>query len=63
MSDKKVKVTLVKSAIGRKPEHRATLRALGLRKTNAVRIHTLNPAVKGMIQQVGYMLKVEDYNG
>lgn len=60
MSDKK-KVTLVKSAIGRIPRHRATLRALGLRKMGASRVHSLdNPAVKGMIKQVEYLLKVED---
>lgn len=63
MSDKKVTVTLEKSPIGRKPEHRATLRALGLRKRGAKRVHTLNPSVKGMIQQVGYLLKVEETNG
>jgi len=61
MSDKKVTVTLVKSSIGRIPRHRQTLRALGLRKIGASRVHSLaNPAVKGMIKQVEYLLKVED---
>ena len=61
MSDKQVTVTLVKSPIGRIPNHRKTLRALGLRKVGASRTHSLgNPAVKGMIKQVEYLLKVED---
>ena len=57
---KTVKVTQVKSAIGRLPKHRATLKGLGLRKIN----HTVEledtPSVRGMINQVHYMVKVED---
>ena len=57
---KTVKVTQVKSAIGRLPKHRATLKGLGLRKIN----HTVEledtPSVRGMINQVSYMIKVED---
>lgn len=60
MSDKKVKVTLVRSVIGKHPKHQLTVRALGLRKTGASRVHQLQPAVRGMIKQVGYLLKVED---
>ena len=57
---KTVKVTQVKSAIGRLPKHRATLKGLGLRKIN----HTVEledtPSVRGMINQVHYMIKVEE---
>jgi large subunit ribosomal protein L30 len=57
---KKVKVTQYKSSIGRLPKHRATLRGLGLRRIN----HTVEledtPSVRGMINQVSYMIKVED---
>ncbi|SET77160.1 50S ribosomal protein L30 [Thalassotalea agarivorans] len=57
---KTVKVTQVKSSIGRLPKHRATLKGLGLRKIN----HTVEledtPSVRGMINQVYYMVKVED---
>lgn len=57
---KTVKVTQVKSAIGRLPKHRATLKGLGLRKIN----HTVEledtPSVRGMINQVYYMVKVEE---
>jgi len=57
---KTVKVTQTKSSIGRLPKHRATLRGLGLRRIN----HTVEledtPSVRGMINKVYYMVKVED---
>ena len=60
MAKKTVKVTQIKSAIGRLPKHRATLKGLGLRRIN----HTVEledtPAVRGMINKVYYMVKVED---
>ncbi|MBL8492321.1 MAG: 50S ribosomal protein L30 [Rhodocyclaceae bacterium] len=60
MADKKIKVTLVKSTIGTKQDHRATVRGLGLRRLN----HTVQvedtPAVRGMIRKVAYLLKCED---
>ena len=59
MSDKKIKVTLVKSIIGTKQDHRATVRGLGLRKMNSSSELMDTPAVRGMIQKVQYLLKVE----
>ena len=57
--NRKIKVTLVKSLIGTKPEHRACVRGLGLRR----REHTVEvidtPANRGMINRVSYLLKVE----
>ncbi|PKH86446.1 MULTISPECIES: 50S ribosomal protein L30 [Colwellia] len=57
---KTVKVTQLKSSIGRLPKHRATLKGLGLRRIN----HTVEledtPSVRGMINKVYYMVKVED---
>lgn len=59
MAEKTVKVTLVKSVIGTKQSHRATVRGLGLRRLN----HTVElvdtPAVRGMINKVSYLLKCE----
>ena len=56
---KTIKVTLVKSIIGTKPEHRACVRGLGLRR----RHHTVEvidtPANRGMINRVSYLLKTE----
>ena len=59
MTNKKLKVTLVKSAIGCKATHRATVRGLGLKRIN----HTVElqdtPAIRGMINKVHYLVKCE----
>ncbi|HEX4855566.1 MAG TPA: 50S ribosomal protein L30 [Limnobacter sp.] len=54
-----VKVTLVKSIIGTKESHRATVRGLGLRRMNHSRVLVDTPEVRGMINKVSYLLKVE----
>lgn len=59
MADKKIKVTLIKSVIGTKQDHRATVRGLGLRKLNSSAELLDTPAVRGMIQKVQYLVKVE----
>ena len=59
MADKKVKVTLVKSLIGTKQSHRATVRGLGLRRLNSTAELQDTPAVRGMINKVSYLLKCE----
>ena len=59
MTDKKIKVTLVKSVIGTKQDHRATVRGLGLRRINSTAELQDTPAVRGMIQKVAYLVKCE----
>ena len=60
MSDRKtVKVTLVRSPIGTRQEHRATVLGLGLKKINQSRELEDTPAVRGMINKVSYLLKVQ----
>lgn len=59
MADKKIKVTLVKSVIGTKQDHRATVKGLGLRKLNSCALLEDTPAVRGMIKKVNYLVKVE----
>lgn len=59
MAEKKIKVTLVKSIIGTKQDHRATVRGLGLRKLNSSSELLDTPAVRGMINKVQYLVKVE----
>ena len=56
----KLRIKLVKSTIGRKPSHRLTVKALGLRKLNSVVIKKKDPAILGMIKQIQYMLEVEE---
>ena len=59
MADK-LKITLVKSTIGAIPKHRATCAALGLKKLNKTVEMPDNAAVRGMIDQVKHLLKVEE---
>lgn len=59
MADKKIKVTLVKSIIGTKQSHRATVRGLGLHRLNSTAELEDTPAVRGMINKVSYLLKCE----
>jgi len=59
MADKKIKVTLVKSLIGTKQDHRATVRGLGLRRLNSSAELIDTPSVRGMIHKVAYLVKVE----
>ena len=59
MADKKIKVTLIKSIIGTKQDHRATVRGLGLRKLNSSSELVDTPSVRGMIHKVQYLVKVE----
>jgi len=60
MAKKTLKVTQTSSSIGRLPKHKATLKGLGLRRIG----HTVEledtPSVRGMVNAVYYMVKVED---
>ena len=57
--EKTVKITLVKSVIGTKASHRATVRGLGLRRIrHSVELED-TPAVRGMINKVSYLVRVD----
>lgn len=60
MADKTITVRQVKSAIGSKPKHRGTLRALGLGRIGSE--HTLpdRPEIRGMIARVPHLIEVEE---
>jgi len=60
MADKKIKVTLNKSTIGRLKSHRACIAGLGLRRIRHTVEVTDTPAVRGMINKVSYMVSVEE---
>ena len=55
-----LKVTLVKSTIGAVPKHKKTVEALGLKKLNKTVEMPDNSAVRGMIQSVRHLVKVEE---
>jgi large subunit ribosomal protein L30 len=53
-------VTQVKSAIGTKPKHRGTLRALGLRRIGHTNTLPDRPEIRGMIARVPHLITVEE---
>ncbi|CNG54245.1 50S ribosomal protein L30 [Yersinia enterocolitica] len=57
---KTIKVTQIKSSIGRLPKHKATLIGLGLRRIGHTVEREDTPAVRGMVNLVSYMVKVEE---
>jgi len=60
---KKLRVTLVRGLMGKKADHRATARGLGLRwRSHTVEVAD-SPQTRGMIKSIGYMLKVTEVNG
>ena len=59
-SPKKIKVTQMKGLRGELTEHKATVRVLGLRRIRPTVEREDTPAVRGMINKVSYLVKVED---
>lgn len=55
---KTIKITQIRSAIGRLPKHKATLRGLGLRRIGHTVAREDTPAIRGMVNKVFYMVKV-----
>lgn len=59
----KLRVTQVRSIINRKENHKRVIKSLGLGRPGKVRVHEDNPAIRGMINKVSYLLKVEEVQG
>ncbi len=57
---KKVKITQVRSGIGRQRGHRRTLEALGIKRHQHSVIHEVTPAIAGMIRQISFMIEVTE---
>jgi len=60
MTDRIVKVTLRRSAIGTNPRQRATLRGLGLTRVGKSVIVKESPSVRGMLRAVAHLIGVEE---
>ena len=60
MENKTVKVTLVKSVIGRLAAHKSCVRALGLRRMHQTKTVEDTPSNRGIINKIAYLLKVEE---
>ncbi|RMD71809.1 MAG: 50S ribosomal protein L30 [Gammaproteobacteria bacterium] len=58
--EKRLRVTLIRSLSGRLPSHRACVRGLGLRRMHHSVELKDDPRIRGMINKVSYMLKVEE---
>jgi len=56
----KIKITLVKSQIGRLQNQKRTIEALGLRKMNQVVEHNATPQILGMVNKVKHLISVEE---
>lgn len=56
----KVRITLVRSTIGRKPEQRRTVEALGLKRIRHSVEQELTAPIQGMINSVAHLVKVEE---
>ncbi len=57
---KKIKITLVRSSIARPGKHKVVLVGLGLRKLNSSVVRQDTPQIRGMINKVSHLLKVEE---
>lgn len=56
----RIKITQTKSVIGRRQDHRRTVRALGLKRINHSVVHDDTPVIRGMVHKVRYMVEVEN---
>lgn len=57
---KKIEIRLVRSVISEKPEQRATVRSLGLRKINSKTVKDPTPAILGMVRAVQHLVEVKE---
>lgn len=59
-ADKVLQVTLVRSPIGYTKDQKATVRALGLRRMNQTIEHKDTPAIRGMLNKIIHLVKIEE---
>lgn len=57
---KTLRITLVRSPIGNTQRHKATVRALGLRRVNQSVEHTDGPVLQGMLYKIAHLVEVEE---
>lgn len=60
VAEKKLRITLVKSAIGYPEKQKATVRALGLHRMNQTVEQADNPVIRGMLMKVNHLVKIEE---
>ncbi len=57
---KKLKITQIRSAIGRKQNQKDTIRALGIRRMHQTVVHNDTPQIRGMVNTVSHLVNVEE---
>jgi large subunit ribosomal protein L30 len=57
---KQIKVTLIRSPIGFQPKHRECVRGLGLKRMHQTVVLEDTPSVRGMVNKIDYMVRVEE---
>ena len=57
--ENRIAIVQVRSAIGRKSDQKATLRALGIRRLHQRVVHADTPQIRGMVFKVAHLVKVE----
>lgn len=57
---KMLRITLVKSAIGYSERHKATVRALGLRRLNQSVVQADTPTLRGMLRKINHLVTIEE---
>ena len=60
MSSGKLKITQVRSLVGRPEKHRRVVRALGLRRNQTSVVHDDTPSIRGMVRKVIHLVTVEE---
>lgn len=60
MSDVKLKITQVRSVIGRPQKHRRVIEALGLKRNQTSVVHDDTPSIRGMVFKVRHLVNVEE---
>jgi large subunit ribosomal protein L30 len=56
----KIKITQIRSGIDRPLQHKRILIALGLRKHQSSRVHDDTPAIRGMVEKISHLVRVEE---
>lgn len=62
-TDRQLKITLVRSTIGRPADQGRTIRSLGLRRLNNSVLRPDHPSIRGMVRKVQHLVKVEEVAG
>ncbi len=59
----KLRITLVRSTIGRPPDQERSVRSLGLRKLNSTVVRNDDPSIRGIVNKISHLVKVEEVAG